>query len=832
MNILKSQKHNSTQPQEVVYFNIKKNVKHLSRSKSTNPPTQKGSNNSLIRRNSSNDTILGVHSYFDKELPPPPPYSNSPIDDPNSTTITTTTTTTTVTTVTTTTISNSGESTSKQQNVPDMTNNDSNDSEIPSITIVSYDSCDTNKNETEIITPSISIPPDNEILPENSNPVFLNIDVNSQQRRHIRSGSAPNVHTLLFKEQTDLKYKKNTVPSASSVNLPDSRRDTVFLNNSYKETPQQYLDKLRDTLSKSELATLLTKSKDVFHETVLRTYMETFDFTRDPVDIALRKFLMDCHLPKETQQIDRVMEAFAKRYYECNPDLFPSSDTVYVLAFSMLMLHTDAFNKSVKRKMTKEEFVKNTKIEGCPPEVLEILYDNITFTRFIYADDDIDVNGQTMLSSSHKSRHSIIFGLLDRSSCIKNDPYFVIKHNIRTDYTPSIEHIVPSENPFSYKGTLPEFDTVSIHRAFTTAHTIRITGVRTQRNSESFNQISSSIHPLGDDEGSFLLKITKAGKLCRKVDLLEGKKSGVIRNWSQYGIILSGSQIMMFKDDEWFNSKISDLKDPSKSTILPTLKPDVILMTSDSVALYDKSYTKYNHVFRLVCPKGNQYLFQAENEVEMNDWITKINYAATFKTVGLKMRHTRCSSLNHSKSIRADSGTPKRQTFLQSFFNYQQNCNDDNNVNDAHSRAEVLRTKIEELEEKINMLRSQIEIDIRFRNNLIIMIPYKAITRDRIIQVATELGKRIRTSSLELSRLDCYHEIMGKDLYSTTIGDNFYWQNGSINRNHSHKRLSHIVTTRKNHHHRRSHSKYTKTTSDDDINIKTRPVTLGAFHHE
>ncbi|CAG8578624.1 3716_t:CDS:1 [Funneliformis mosseae] len=283
MNILNSQ------PQEVVYLDIKKNVKQLSRSKSTNPPTKKGSNNSLIRRNSSNDTIL---AYLDKELPPPPPYSDSLIDDPNSTTITTTTTTTTVTTVTTTTISNSGESTSKQQNPPDMNPsiNDSNDSEIPSITIVSYESsCDTSKDETEIITPSISIPPDNEISSENSNPVYLNDGVKSQ-RRHIRSGSAPNVHTLLFKEQTDdLKYKKNTIPSASSmVHLPDSRRDTVFLNNSYKETPQQYLDKLRDTLSKSELATLLTKSKDVFHETVLRTYMETFDFTRDPVDIALR----------------------------------------------------------------------------------------------------------------------------------------------------------------------------------------------------------------------------------------------------------------------------------------------------------------------------------------------------------------------------------------------------------------------------------------------------------------------------------------------------------------------------------------------------------------
>ena len=31
---------------------------------------------------------------------------------------------------------------------------------------------------------------------------------------------------------------------------------------------------------------------------------------------------MDVVLPRETQQIDRVMEAFAKRYLECNRSLF------------------------------------------------------------------------------------------------------------------------------------------------------------------------------------------------------------------------------------------------------------------------------------------------------------------------------------------------------------------------------------------------------------------------------------------------------------------------------------------------------------------------------
>lgn len=66
--------------------------------------------------------------------------------------------------------------------------------------------------------------------------------------------------------------------------------------------------------------------------------MQEYDFTDDPIDIALRKLLFYSHLPRETQQIDRVMEAFAGRYNECNPSLFSNSDQPYILAFSMIML--------------------------------------------------------------------------------------------------------------------------------------------------------------------------------------------------------------------------------------------------------------------------------------------------------------------------------------------------------------------------------------------------------------------------------------------------------------------------------------------------------------
>jgi Sec7-like guanine-nucleotide exchange factor len=74
------------------------------------------------------------------------------------------------------------------------------------------------------------------------------------------------------------------------------------------------------------------RSGESFYVNALRAYIDRFEFDGDPLDVALRKLLMDVGLPRETQQIDRVMEAFANRYLACNRSLFISDGM-----FSMLL---------------------------------------------------------------------------------------------------------------------------------------------------------------------------------------------------------------------------------------------------------------------------------------------------------------------------------------------------------------------------------------------------------------------------------------------------------------------------------------------------------------
>ncbi len=59
-------------------------------------------------------------------------------------------------------------------------------------------------------------------------------------------------------------------------------------------------------------------------------------------------------LPGEAQKIDRLMEKFAERFVSCNSEAFKSADVAYVLAYSVIMLNTDAHNPQVKNKMSKQ----------------------------------------------------------------------------------------------------------------------------------------------------------------------------------------------------------------------------------------------------------------------------------------------------------------------------------------------------------------------------------------------------------------------------------------------------------------------------------------------
>lgn len=57
-----------------------------------------------------------------------------------------------------------------------------------------------------------------------------------------------------------------------------------------------------------------------FNSAVLYHYMENFYFTDMRLDSAFRKLCSKLYFKAEAQQIDRILESFANRYWDCNQD--------------------------------------------------------------------------------------------------------------------------------------------------------------------------------------------------------------------------------------------------------------------------------------------------------------------------------------------------------------------------------------------------------------------------------------------------------------------------------------------------------------------------------
>ncbi|KAK6085146.1 Sec7 domain-containing protein [Seiridium cupressi] len=93
----------------------------------------------------------------------------------------------------------------------------------------------------------------------------------------------------------------------------------------------------------------------------LRAYMELYDFAEKSVLTALREICDRLILRAETQQIDRILVSFSKRWCECNSNHgFKAMDVIHTMCYSIMLLNTDLHMADIEHKMTRSQFVKNT----------------------------------------------------------------------------------------------------------------------------------------------------------------------------------------------------------------------------------------------------------------------------------------------------------------------------------------------------------------------------------------------------------------------------------------------------------------------------------------
>lgn len=122
-----------------------------------------------------------------------------------------------------------------------------------------------------------------------------------------------------------------------------------------------------------------SKDTDGFVKACSHNFFGCLDLKGTTLDHALRLMSQNLCLPRESQQIDRIVEAFAKAYCEVNPGSFPDQDSAYLTAFAIVMLNADAHTAQNKKKMTKEQFVSNTSlaVPNVEAVVFEGIYDRV-----------------------------------------------------------------------------------------------------------------------------------------------------------------------------------------------------------------------------------------------------------------------------------------------------------------------------------------------------------------------------------------------------------------------------------------------------------------------
>lgn len=258
----------------------------------------------------------------------------------------------------------------------------SNNTDVPFPLLRSYSS--------QMDTTSTKEFDDSDIPPSNFLSVRPRSHTLSSLEQKGNSFSKPSKTVFFSNRRSDSDAASNNPATPTSVGQLSARAsspcpsiDLSLPERTQDDTPTTYLQKIIEKRLGGYSAGELSKQEDSFHREVLNLYLELFNFTDDPLDMALRKFLVSVHLPKETQQIDRVVEAFALRYYQCNPDIYSSAENTYVIVFSLMLLHTDFFNKNNKFKMQKADYFKMTEDSGVSQDILGVSIFFSYFSQFM-----------------------------------------------------------------------------------------------------------------------------------------------------------------------------------------------------------------------------------------------------------------------------------------------------------------------------------------------------------------------------------------------------------------------------------------------------------------
>ncbi|KAF6768383.1 hypothetical protein AHF37_09541 [Paragonimus kellicotti] len=157
----------------------------------------------------------------------------------------------------------------------------------------------------------------------------------------------------------------------------------------------------QDGLSRQAIGDYFGSLHDPMSSRALREYLQLINMRDMHVDQAIRIVLSHFHPAGESQKISHLMQVFQDVYVAQNEarvtSLYLNKDTVEVLAYSVLMLHTDLHNPNLRRlgqRMSEAEFIHNNRGidsgKDLPTDLLQGIYRRVAECEFKTLPDPVD----------------------------------------------------------------------------------------------------------------------------------------------------------------------------------------------------------------------------------------------------------------------------------------------------------------------------------------------------------------------------------------------------------------------------------------------------------
>ncbi|XP_064017439.1 PH and SEC7 domain-containing protein 2 isoform X2 [Pogoniulus pusillus] len=222
--------------------------------------------------------------------------------------------------------------------------------------------------------------------------------MNSEPSHHPQEATGHPKGTSLHGEASDASLKDTLSDSDSDMGSTEQldQGSTEQLANGCRadgEAAKRLAKRLYrlEGFKRCDVARQLGKNNE-FSKLVAEEYLSFFDFTGLTLDRALRTFLKAFPLMGETQERERVLVHFSRRFCHCNPAESTSQDGIHTLTCALMLLNTDLHGHNIGKKMSCQQFIAN--LDGLndgkdfAKDLLKTLYNSIKNEKLEWAIDE------------------------------------------------------------------------------------------------------------------------------------------------------------------------------------------------------------------------------------------------------------------------------------------------------------------------------------------------------------------------------------------------------------------------------------------------------------